>query len=98
MFVFPTQRTRKLSIKYKRLNESLWGYWEDTFDDNILSEIDYVLVKENLNIEVSFNSDDLHDFLNDYFKWLSDQLSCNGSVRLAEVKSFVKELLSKYSI
>ena len=78
--------------------ESLWRYWEDTFDDNILSEIDYVLVKENLDVEVSFNFDNLHNFLNDYFKWLSEQLSRNGNVRLSEVKSYVKELLSRYSI
>lgn len=78
--------------------ESLWGYWEDTFDDNILSEVDYVRIKEKLAIEVSFDSNNLHNFLNDYFKWLSMQLSHNGSVRLADVKLQVAALLSKYSL
>ena len=91
----------KINNKYPKpefIYESLWGYWEDTFDDNILSEVDYVLVKENLSTEVRFNSDNLHNFLDDYFEWLSIQLSQRGSVRLAEVKSYVSSLLSEYSL
>lgn len=71
----------------------LFGDMEDSFLEQVESYIDVALLKDDLE----YNSDDitdnlkikLFDFIRNYCKWISKELSTKGFITLQEVKNFI---------
>lgn len=96
----PTVPKMKHNNKYpssKDIYESTFGGVEDTFVYQFDTYKDIVLSKEDkLEEPENLNPNKIHDYLNDYFHWLSNELSKNGKVTKVHIEDKIHELLSKY--
>ena len=83
--------------KAKDIYHKLFGIREDIFVEQFDIYVDLVANKEpDLQIPTNLNANKIHDYLNDYFHWLSNELSKNGKITKVDVEDKIHELLSKY--
>lgn len=81
----------------KLIYDKLYGEIEEDFISQFDVYKDVVLGKENeLEEPKNLNANKIHDYLDNYFRWLADRLSKEGKVNRIEVENKINELLSKY--
>lgn len=81
----------------KDIYQSTFGGVEDVFISHFDAYKDIVLGKENeLEEPKNLNANKIHDYLDNYFRWLADRLSKEGKVNRIEIEDKINELLYKY--
>lgn len=71
--------------------DSSWMVWEDQFDRFV-----EVIKEEMKEVPKSVNNDILYDAVDEYFRWLSKELSKYGIVRNDEIYQKLDYLQNKY--
>lgn len=74
------------------LMRNSWYIYEDTIFDSL----DGIIQEYSRYEPISFDYRDMYSALEDYFKWITDLLSCGTYIQTSMVSSKIEELRNEY--
>ena len=90
-------RSTKKFPKKNIILQELWLYWEDCFNRHLNHYITELEIKE-ANDAPKFDSQNMYDYLNEYYDWAADLLSSEGWIDFDQIEQKIQELVNKYKL